>query len=197
LAAAAGRNRPGVVHRLDKETSGVLLFAKTDIAYHRLSKMFSDRSVEKYYEALVCGKLPGDGGTILLPIGRDPHRRTRMAIGPRGRPAHTEWQCKNRYPNGISLLALRIHTGRTHQIRVHLASIQCPILGDQTYGFRREWQENLSIPRIMLHSRRITVSHPIAATPLTIDAPRPKDMEDLIGRCKKSSSNGSPLGELI
>ncbi|MDR1437933.1 MAG: RluA family pseudouridine synthase [Puniceicoccales bacterium] len=180
LAMAAGKHRPGVVHRLDKGTSGVLLFAKTDIAYHRLSGMFGRRDVEKYYEALAHGNPKEKEGTILLPIGRDLHWRTRMAIRENGRPAHTHWQCQRRYSNGVILLSLRIYTGRTHQIRVHLASMRCPILGDSTYGFLSEWLPNLHIPRTMLHSHRIALEHPMTHGPLLIEAPRPRDMEMLI-----------------
>ncbi|MDR1456557.1 MAG: RluA family pseudouridine synthase [Puniceicoccales bacterium] len=180
LAKAAGVCRPGVVHRLDKETSGVLIFAKTDLAYYRLSQMFMDRSVEKYYEALAYGKMQRSG-SICEPIGRDPRHRTRMAIRRNGRPAHTEWECLQNFSWAeVSWLALRIYTGRTHQIRVHLASIGHPILGDVLYGFQNTRVPELQIPRIFLHATRLELKHPLTGSQLSIRAPQPADMRNFI-----------------
>jgi 23S rRNA pseudouridine1911/1915/1917 synthase len=181
LAKAAGIGRPGVVHRLDKETSGVLIFAKTDLAYYRLSRMFMDRSVEKYYEALVQGKTRVRSGSIREPIGRDPCHRTRMAIRRNGRPAHTDWECLQIFPKpGISRLTLRLHTGRTHQIRVHLASMGHPVLGDELYGFQRAWPPEWQIPRIFLHAMRVELKHPLTGLQLSLRAPLPADMGNFI-----------------
>ncbi|MDR0727337.1 MAG: RluA family pseudouridine synthase [Puniceicoccales bacterium] len=181
LAKAAGIARPGVVHRLDKETSGVIIFAKTDLAYYSLSQMFMNRSVKKYYEALVYGKMRVQSGSIREPIGRDSHHRTRMAIRRNGRPAHTDWECFRIFsPPGISQLALRLHTGRTHQIRVHLASMGHPILGDGLYGFQTDRFPELQIPRILLHAKRIELKHPLTGSQLSIRAPLPTDMENFV-----------------
>jgi 23S rRNA pseudouridine1911/1915/1917 synthase len=180
LAWAAGAKRPGVVHRLDKETTGILVFAKTDLAYHRLSQMFMRREVKKYYDALAHGKPCVQSGSIREPIGRDPHYRTRMAIRRDGRPAHTDWECLKYFSQNVSLFFLRLHTGRTHQIRVHLASMGCPILGDKTYGFREEWLPNVHIPRIFLHACRMELCHPLNGNSLTLSAPCPADMENFM-----------------
>jgi 23S rRNA pseudouridine1911/1915/1917 synthase len=181
LAKAAGVNRPGVVHRLDKETSGVILFAKTDLAYYRLSQMFMNRSVEKYYEALVYGKMRVRSGSIHDPIGRDPCHRTRMATRRNGRPAHTDWECLRVFPqSGISQLALRLHTGRTHQIRVHLSAMGHPVLGDELYGFQRTWLPGSQIPRIFLHATRVELKHPLTGLQLSIRAPLPADVQNFI-----------------
>jgi 23S rRNA pseudouridine1911/1915/1917 synthase len=182
LAKAAGLNRPGVVHRLDRETSGVIIFAKTDLAYYRLSRMFMDRSVGKYYESLVHGKMRLQSGSIRDSLGRDPCHRTRMAIRRNGRPAHTDWECLQTFSQpGISWLALRLHTGRTHQIRVHLASIGHPVLGDELYGFQRAWLLEWQIPRIFLHATRLKLKHPLTGSQLSIRAPQPADMQGFIG----------------
>jgi 23S rRNA pseudouridine1911/1915/1917 synthase len=181
LAKAAGVGRPGVVHRLDKETSGVLIFAKTDSAYYRLSQMFMNRLVEKYYETLVFGVMRVRSGSIHDPIGRDPSHRTRMAIRRNGRPAHTDWECHRIFSQpGISQLVLQLHTGRTHQIRVHLASMGHPILGDELYGFRGDRLPGWQIPRILLHATRIKLKHPLTGLELSIQAPLPADMENFI-----------------
>ncbi|MDR0428711.1 MAG: RluA family pseudouridine synthase [Puniceicoccales bacterium] len=182
LARAAGVNRPGVVHRLDRETSGVLLFAKTDAAYRELSRMFSEHWLEKYYEALSMGRLPGRCGVIKEPIGRDPLHRTRMAVRRNGRHAHSEWRCIQQFSHGVSLLSVRIHTGRTHQIRVHLSHIHCPVLGDKIYGFRKELLPHISVSRIMLHGSHLAFIHPFTKEPLHIHAPRPQDMQSIISQ---------------
>ncbi|MDR2341044.1 MAG: RluA family pseudouridine synthase [Puniceicoccales bacterium] len=181
LAKAAGVARPGVVHRLDKETSGVIVFAKTDFAYYRLSQMFMDRSIEKYYEALVYGKMRIRSGSIHDPVGRDPYHRTRMAVRHNGRPAHTDWQCLRFFSQpGISWLTLRLHTGRTHQIRVHLASIGHPILGDRLYGFQSTWLPGVQIPRIFLHASFIRLKHPLTGSDLAINARKSSDLQNFI-----------------
>ncbi len=183
LALAGGEERPGVVHRLDKETTGVMLFAKTDQAYFKLIKMFSERKVDKEYLALVAGVPHLKSGSIKTPIGRDPRVRVKMAAVPNGRPAHTDWVLEKSFP-ASALLRCYLLTGRTHQIRVHLSSINHPILGDLTYGYRFKKEHGIQVDRVMLHSERITFTHPVTKKQLQIIAPVPKDFKDYIYHMK-------------
>src|SRR5262245_13879522 len=133
LSDIGGSSRPGIVHRLDKKTSGLLIVAKNNLAHARLSRAFSERSIEKTYLALVHGKLTKDRGVIELTVGRHPTLRTRMSAGQsRGRSAHTEYRVVEQF-RGFSLLEVKIKTGRTHQIRVHLSTIGHPVVGDNVY----------------------------------------------------------------
>ncbi|MDR2030373.1 MAG: RluA family pseudouridine synthase [Puniceicoccales bacterium] len=167
--------RPGVVHRLDRDTTGVLLFAKSGEALIALQKQFQRRCVEKLYHAVVAGHLNRSHGIINYPIGRDLHRRTRMAIRPDGRPARSDWEVLLHCAESWSHLAVRIHSGRTHQIRVHLAAIGHPILGDRTYGDRQS-NSLPSIPRMLLHAAELRCRHPMTGQPLTLRAPIPEDL---------------------
>lgn len=181
LALAGGTQRPGVVHRLDKETSGILLFAKTNDAYYALTKAFANREIHKFYHALVAGVPQVLSGTIKEPIGRDPHVRTRMTIRHDGRFAHTDWKReKVLYHKRIALLKLTLHTGRTHQIRVHLAHLGFPILGDTTYGYSKNRFPELEIPRIMLHASEVSLLHPISQKPIHLVCPFPEDMANML-----------------
>lgn len=181
LALAGGAQRPGVVHRLDKETSGILLFAKTNDAYYALTKAFANREIHKTYHALVAGVPHVLSGTIKEPIGRDPHVRTRMAIRHDGRFAHTDWKReKVLYHERIALLKLILHTGRTHQIRVHLSHLGFPILGDTTYGYSKNRFPELEIPRILLHASEISLLHPLSQRPLHLVCPFPEDMGKML-----------------
>ena len=186
LSTAAGRERPGVVHRLDKDTSGVIVFAKTDRAYHDLVKQFKERTVEKVYLALVHGLLEEDEGVIEAPLGRDPHHP--LLVGVRaesrgGRPALTAFRVVGRFSpspknadadeQGVTLLEVRPHTGRTHQIRVHLKAIGHPIVGDPTYGPKRPFP---GLPkRLMLHAWQLGLVHPRTGERLRITAPLPPE----------------------
>jgi 23S rRNA pseudouridine1911/1915/1917 synthase len=172
LAGGQEPYRPGVVHRLDRDTTGVLLFAKTMAAYDGLVQQFQKHSIEKFYDAVVTGHPTLLSGSIRMPIGRDPRRRTRMAICHGGRPAHTEWQLRQRLEDNCSHLSLQIFTGRTHQIRVHLAYIGHPVLGDRIYGHG----ENLLAPRTLLHATELRFIHPATGKLLHLQAPLPKDM---------------------
>jgi 23S rRNA pseudouridine1911/1915/1917 synthase len=141
---AGGAMRPGIVHRLDKETSGVMIMAKNDNAYYRLVEMFSERELDKEYIAIASGVPTVRSGTIRKPIGRHPSFKTKMCISEAGRDAHTEWYLTERFGNKASLISCKIFTGRTHQIRVHLTDLGFPILGDYTYKFQKNWQRIFS-----------------------------------------------------
>jgi 23S rRNA pseudouridine1911/1915/1917 synthase len=158
------------VHRLDKDTSGVLLVARTDAAHRALAAQFAGRSVEKTYLALVHGKVRQDTGRITKPIARDPVRRTRMTakLGS-GREALTEYRVRQRFEN-FTLLEVRIGTGRTHQIRVHLASIGHPVAGDRLYGAPQA-------RRMFLHAWRIAFDSPASGQRVRLEAPLPPELE--------------------
>ncbi len=189
--------RPGVVHRLDKDTSGVLVIAKTIACREDLLKQFQTRTIQKQYLALVYGKPKADSGKISLPIGRHPRDHKRMStISRKGRQAETIWHVRERF-NGISFLEIDLKTGRTHQIRVHLTSMHHPIVGDPVYGDRKgkrtvglfdgdsPGETDLirrikSIQRQMLHARRIKLIHPASGKEVSFTAPLPADMAELI-----------------
>ncbi len=170
--------RPGIVHRLDKETSGVLVAAKTLSAHKKLIEMFASRSMEKLYLAICCGK--PSNGVVNAPIGRHPIHRKEMAILSDGREAVSEIQlaaCNER----ISLVVVRPYTGRTHQIRVHLKHIGCPVLGDPVYGNDR--MNHLFDPqRHLLHAYRLSFDHPVTGIPLKLSAPIPEDFKTWMRR---------------
>ncbi len=175
LSAAAGALRPGVVHRLDQATSGVMLFAKTDIAYRELTRMFAERRIHKTYYAFVYGIPKLHSGIIDAPIGRSTHDRTAMCVTTRGRPAVTHWECLEAFPNANqALLVCRPITGRTHQIRVHLKHIGHPIVGDEKYGKK----ENPQSERLFLHAYQIEFSHPITREECLFTAPLPKGFSE-------------------
>jgi len=177
LSGAGGPMRPGIVHRLDRFTSGVLLVAKNDRAHHNLAAQFSGRRVEKRYLALVHGVVKPDSGRIERPIARDPVRRTRMTARlAEGRAAWSEFRVLRRFRE-FTLLEVRIGTGRTHQIRVHLSSIGHPVAGDTLYGAARTAE-----PRFFLHSHRIRFARPSDGTPIEIVSPLPKELEDWLAR---------------
>lgn len=177
LAPQAGALRPGVVHRLDKETTGVIVFAKTDAAYRVLTKRFALREgMEKSYLALVQGVPPRPSGTIEEGIRRHPVHRTRMQAHGSGRESRTDWQLEA--ASAIAArLRCRIHTGRTHQIRVHLAHLGFPILGDGLYGYRyREQEPPEARERVFLHAWRLAMPHPLeSGRMLELEAPLPAD----------------------
>jgi 23S rRNA pseudouridine1911/1915/1917 synthase len=187
LAGIGGELRPGIVHRLDKDTSGVMIVAKTDIAHQALADQFKGGVIEKYYLAICRGWPRSDQGMIDSPIGRHPVRRKEMSTRARSsRPAITKWEMRKRFGLGVSLLNLNILTGRTHQIRVHLASIGCPILGDRVYGVGLGWlkKEKTSLKglvnRQMLHAASISFQHPATGQRETFSAPVPEDMAQVL-----------------
>jgi len=189
LSGAAGRTRPGIVHRLDKETSGLLVVAKNDVAHERLSDQFRDRQVFKMYVALVYGRVSKERGEIEARIGRSARNRTRMSVlrGGAGRAAHTIFEVARRYQD-FTLLNVQIKTGRTHQIRVHLAHVGHPVVGDSTYGGGREnsirnpliKRAVQSLGRHFLHSAKIAFNHPRSGERLEFTSPLPAELEALL-----------------
>jgi 23S rRNA pseudouridine1911/1915/1917 synthase len=189
LSGAAGRIRPGIVHRIDKETSGLLVVAKNDVSHEKLSDQFRDRRVFKMYAALVYGRVKVDRGEITAPIGRSPRNRTRMAVlkGGAGRAAHTIFEVRERY-NEFTLLDVEIKTGRTHQIRVHLAHAGHPVAGDSVYGAGREntvrdaeiKRQIKNLNRHFLHSSRLAFAHPRSGTGMEFSSPLPAELASLL-----------------
>ncbi len=188
LSGIGGVLRPGIVHRLDRDTSGLLLVAKTDGAHRGLAAQFRERSIDKTYLAVVLGAPPADAGEVLLPVGRHPSDRKKMSTrSSRGRDAVTRWRVRERF--GVAtLLEVGLLTGRTHQIRVHLASQGYPVLGDTVYGRSGLLKsvsdmETRSILRGMkrqaLHAARIAFRHPLQGVPLSFESLLPADMAGL------------------
>jgi 23S rRNA pseudouridine1911/1915/1917 synthase len=176
LSAMGGDSRPGIVHRIDRYTSGVLLVARTDAAHLSLARQFASRTVEKVYIALVHGEVKADTGRITKPITRDPVRRTRMTARlDSGRTAITEYKVLRRFAK-FTLLEVRIGTGRTHQIRVHLASIGHVVAGDKLYGAPAG-----PSARFFLHAARITFDGPSTGARLTVEAPLPGELGEWLG----------------
>ena len=176
LPGIGGTRRPGIVHRLDKDTSGALVVAKSDKAMESLSAQFKNRTVDKEYDAIVWGAPPADRGRIDRPIGRHPVNRKKMCVrAAGGRAAVTEYAVTERCGR-VSLLRVRILTGRTHQIRVHLAAAGCPVVGDADYGGKKpKGALPLEPRRQMLHARRVGFDHPITGRRLRLEAPLPPD----------------------
>ena len=180
LSAAGGALRPGIVHRLDRETSGAMVVARNDKAHEHLSEQFRSRNVRKIYLALVHGKMPRDSGTITLPISRDPRRRTRMtARAAKGRHARTDWRVISRLDR-CTLIEAALHTGRTHQIRAHFGAIGHPVVGDTLYGAPRGLRAGARdlplLERNFLHAARIGFSHPSSGAWVEVRAPLPRDL---------------------
>jgi 23S rRNA pseudouridine1911/1915/1917 synthase len=170
LSGVGGVLRPGIVHRLDRDTSGVVLVAKDDAAHHALARQLKDRTVEKVYLALVEGTPRPAEGAIDAPVARDPRNRQRMAVVEGGRAALTAYRVVERL-RGASLVEARPQTGRTHQIRVHFAAIGHPIVGDRLYG-----KPSPIVGRQFLHAARITFAHPRTGERITLEAPLPGDL---------------------
>jgi pseudouridine synthase, RluA family len=164
LSGIGGVMRPGIVHRLDKDTSGLLIAAKNDAAHECLAAQLKDRSLSRTYDAIVCGAIRAEGGTVDAPIGRDPKNRKRMAITDKNsRPAVTRWTVIARYP-GYTWIRCRLETGRTHQIRVHMAHIGHPLLGDTLYGGKKD----KGMETQCLHARGLKFIHPVTGEAVEI-----------------------------
>lgn len=173
LSGISGELRPGIVHRLDKDTSGLLLVAKNDVAHRHLQRQFKQRLVHKIYLALTEGLLPTPRGVIDAPIGRDPQQRKRMAVLPRGgREARTEYRVLEHLTQHTLVEAEPV-TGRTHQIRIHFASIGHPLAGDRVYGFRKQ---RLPLRRQFLHAARIAFTLPSSGEPVEFTSELPDDL---------------------
>ncbi|MCH8474857.1 MAG: RluA family pseudouridine synthase [Opitutales bacterium] len=186
LSGIGGVERPGIVHRLDKETSGVMVVAKKDTAHRALAEAFADRDLEKRYEALVMGVPHLLSGVCSGPIGRHSVHRHKMAVvePEAGKEARTDWKLLEPYGKLASRLGFRLHSGRTHQIRVHSSELGHPLLGDRTYGFNSGQFGGPTIPRVMLHSRQLILTHPRTRKTLELVAPYPTDWQETIGKIK-------------
>ena len=188
LSIAGGETRPGIVHRLDKETSGLMIVAKNDPAHRKLANQFSARQVKKTYIALVHGSVKNDRGTIASPISRDSVRRIRMTTRRSvGREAVSHYEVQRRIQSGygkFTLLKVRIETGRTHQIRVHMYSIGHPVVGDTVYGAPREIKaqsaSSLQLNRNFLHAGELEFNHPTTGSQLKFSSPLPAELEHFL-----------------
>jgi 23S rRNA pseudouridine1911/1915/1917 synthase len=184
LSGIGGVARPGIVHRLDKDTSGCLVVAKNDDAHLALSAQFASRKVQKTYHAIVCGEIARDRGEIRAAIARHPSHRKCMTVDEEfGREAHTSYAVLQRL-RGATLAEALLHTGRTHQIRVHFKFLGHPLLGDSTYGHRPnqklEEMTKFHAPRQMLHAFRLSFIHPRSGKRVGFEAPRPEDFSDAL-----------------
>lgn len=205
IAAVGGAGRPGIVHRLDKDTSGLLVVAKTPTAYLKLVDAIARRDVHREYRALVWGEPRDLSARVAQPIGRHPKDRKRMAVTPKGRPAATNYRVLESY-GWASFLECRLETGRTHQIRVHLSHLGHPVLGDSTYGgglrrvlnlpeqvrkLAREMIETM--PRQALHAARLVFSHPATGEALALEAPLPADFSAALAQLRKSVAGATAV----
>ena len=186
LSEAGGGERPGIVHRLDKQTSGLMVIARNDLSHHRLARQFQARQVTKKYIALVHGAVQRESGEIRSAIGRDRVRRIRMTTRTRqARPAHTAYRVLERFP-GLTLLELNLKTGRTHQIRVHLSSEKHPVVGDTLYGAPARvlaGESGRPLPRLgrnFLHAAFLEFHHPRHLTPLEFSSPLPQELQGFL-----------------
>jgi 23S rRNA pseudouridine1911/1915/1917 synthase len=184
LSGIGGVARPGIVHRLDKETSGCLVVAKNDATHIALAEQFAGRTLEKIYHAIVCGEVLNASGEIRAGIARHPTHRKRMAVNDgSGREARTGYRVLERL-SGATFVEALLHTGRTHQIRVHFQHLGHPVAGDATYGARQnqrlEELTGYSAPRQMLHARKLSFVHPGKGKKLTLEAPWPEDFQNAL-----------------
>src|SRR3984893_3025072 len=206
LSGVGGPLHPGIVRRLDRRTSGAVLVARTDSAHRKLVDAFRDRLVEKTYVSLLHGKIRGEAGSIDLPVARDLRRRSRMTARRReGREARTNWRARLRF-DGFTLIEAELHTGRTHQIRVHFSALGCPVVGDTLYGAPRQVRigSELLPPlgRNFLHAARLAFSHPRSGKNIVVRAPLPAELErygKLLGRAAGTDSTliDAALGEFL
>ena len=185
LSGIGGVARPGIVHRLDKETSGCLVVAKNDETHIALSEQFANRVVKKVYHAIVCGEVPREAGEIHAAIARHPTHRKRMAVhdDSDGRAAHTSYRVLEKL-NHATLVEAQIHTGRTHQIRVHFQHLGHPVVGDDTYGSAKNKRlkelANYAAPRVLLHAKELSFIHPRTQKTLKFSAPLPDDFKQAL-----------------
>ena len=182
LSGIGGVARPGIVHRIDKDTSGLMVAAKTDRAHEGLAKQFKSHSIDRRYRAIVSGLLRLSEGTVDAPLARSPHNRKKVAIVKNGKRAVTHWR-KLRQLQDATLVECRLETGRTHQVRVHMASLGHPLVGDPVYGSvrkgHRQLLETLNFRRQALHAAHLGFIHPIDSTALAFESEIPADMQEL------------------
>ncbi len=182
LSGIGGEKRPGIVHRLDKDTSGLLIVAKNDKAHLNMSEQIKDRKVVKKYVALVKGVIEEDEATINMPIGRSKSDRKKMAVDKQGKEAVTHFKVIKRY-NKYTLLDIKIDTGRTHQIRVHMAEIGHPVVGDEVYS---NGKNEFGVKGQMLHAKSLDFCHPITGKKLHFEADLPEYFKDVLKQCDLS-----------
>lgn len=183
LSGVGGVERPGIVHRLDRETSGIILVAKTDRAHRGLAEQFSQRSLQKEYLALVTGGPALLSGSVTKAIGRNKQHRHKMAAMEAeqgGRDAHTDWEVVERFGDVATLVRCTIHTGRTHQIRVHMKALGHILLGDAVYGWKPDPRLARQPGRVMLHAEHLVFNHPITGKTIDLRAPLPADLAALV-----------------
>jgi len=193
LSGISGELRPGIVHRLDKDTSGCLVVAKNDRAHRELVRQFKSQAVAKKYRALLTGVMGGEQGRVDLPVGRHPVRRKKMAVRPEGgRAAATRWRVLERFSAGYTLVELDLETGRTHQIRVHMAALGHPVAGDPLYGKGGDRDRRFGINRQWLHALHLAFDHPRSGERLQFTAPLWPDLEAVLGSLRAIASPGGP-----
>ena len=181
LSGINGVIRPGIVHRIDKDTTGILVVAKNDEAHNFLAKQFKDHSIKREYYALVEGRFSKESGTIDKPLGRNKKDRLKMDIVEDGRRAVTHYEVLEQYDKGVSLIKCTLETGRTHQIRVHMASIGHPLVGDQTYGFKKQ---KFKIEGQALHAKTLGFIHPSTGEYIEFTSDLPEYFEELIRKLR-------------
>jgi 23S rRNA pseudouridine1911/1915/1917 synthase len=188
LSAGGGEaDRPGIVHRLDKHTSGLLLVAKDDATHLALTRDLAAHRVERRYLALAQGRLPAATGTVDAPVGRHPRDRKRMAVvATGGRRAVTQWRVLETFP-AVQLVEATLETGRTHQVRVHLASLRHPLVGDRTYGADPTLATRLGVGRPFLHAWRLAFTHPTTGQRVELTEPLPDDLQGVLDRLRGTS----------
>lgn len=200
LSGIGGVERPGIVHRLDRETSGIILVAKNDAAHRALSEQFSERSLEKEYLALVAGAPTLLSGSIRKSIGRNKQHRHKMAVVESedgGKEAHTDWEVVEQFGKIATLVRCTIHTGRTHQIRVHLKSLGHVILGDVIYGWKPDPRLPKDPARVMLHAEHLVFAHPKSGKTLDLRASLPADFESQLTQLRKVAKAAAKAKRLI
>jgi 23S rRNA pseudouridine1911/1915/1917 synthase len=192
LSGVGGVARPGIVHRLDRDTSGCLVVAKHDAAHLALAEQFAGRTLQKFYDAIVCGEVSREAGEIRAAIARHPSHRKRMAVTDgSGREAWTSYRVLERL-RGATLVEAELHTGRTHQIRVHFNHLGCPVAGDALYGKRQNARlvelTGYTAPRQMLHARKLGFTHPTTGKKLSFEAPWPEDFKAALKALRTADS---------
>jgi 23S rRNA pseudouridine1911/1915/1917 synthase len=179
MAVVGESHRPGLIHRLDADTSGLLVVARSEVAYEDLSAQMSLRTIERIYDALVWGSFEAPSGRVEAPVGRSRRHPTRMAVTADGKPAMTDYEVVTSYqqPVAVTRLRCRLHTGRTHQIRVHMAGIDHAVVGDPLYSGVRQ---SLVVPRLWLHAAELAFNHPVTGQAMRFTAPLPEDLAGVL-----------------